>query len=214
MTDDIKSTNKKSYLKYFSHFISIIFHPMLMPIYGVLILFNSGTYLSFMPFSVKKIIYIIVLLSSFVMPVSTFPLLYQFKVIKSFKMESNRERVWPILITAFFGYLGLFLMSKMGLSGIISVFIRTTVFTLLIAAIITYFWKISLHTMGIGGLTGAILAIAFRYNLDLTFLFIILVLISGLVGSARLYLNSHKPLQVFAGFLLGFFMLFYSVVFG
>ncbi len=93
MTIETKPTNKTDFLKFISHFISFLFHPMLMPIYGVFIIFNSGTYLSFMPFSVKKIIYLTIFISTFVMPVSTFPLLYQFKIIKSFKMHTTRERL-------------------------------------------------------------------------------------------------------------------------
>ncbi len=211
MTEKTKSLKKIDYLKIISHFISFLFHPMLMPIYGTLLLFNSGIYLSLMPISVKKVVYLLVLLSTFVIPVSTFPLLYQFKIIKSFKMETARERIWPILITAFFGYVCLFLMGKMGLSGLLGFFIRAIIISQLLAAVISFIWKISLHTIAIGGLTGTVLALAFRFNLDLTIMFMILVFISGIVGSARLYLNSHKPLQVFAGYLLGFFILFFTV---
>jgi len=212
MTEKTKSIKKLDYLKVISHFISFLFHPMLMPIYGTFLLFNSGMYLSFMPLSVKKIVYLLIFLSTFVIPVSTFPLLYQFKIIKNFKMETARERIWPILITAFFGYIGLFIMKKMGLSGLLGYFIRAIVFSQLFAAVISYFWKISLHTIAVGGISGTILALAFRFNLDLTIMFMILVFMSGLVGSARLYLNSHKPLQIFAGYLLGFFILFFTVI--
>jgi hypothetical protein len=38
----------------------------------------------------------------------------------------------------------------------------------------------------------------------MTLFYIIIILIAGLVGSARLILDEHKPYQLYLGFLLGF----------
>ncbi len=65
--------------------------------------------------------------------------------------------------------------------------------------------------VGVGGLAGIVSA----YSLILSgqgLLFPILgaILLTGLVGSSRLYLNVHTPAQVWAGFALGFGMCFGS----
>lgn len=46
---------------------------------------------------------------------------------------------------------------------------------------------------GIGGVCGLLIGLAFRLNLDLTFQIIAAIACAGLVGYARLKLNSHKP---------------------
>ena len=56
---------------------------------------------------------------------------------------------------------------------------------------------------GIGAVCGLLIGLAFRLNLDLTFQIIAAIACAGLVGYARLKLNSHKPSEVYLGFLAG-----------
>lgn len=199
--------------KLISQIFSVLFHPMLMPVLGIFLIFNSGSHLSFMPFEAKRAIYITVFLTTCVLPISLLPLLYQFKVIKSFNMQTSRERLWPIIFTALFNYLGLWLLKKMGLSGVLQNFILGTLVALFVAGVISAFWKVSLHMMGIGGVTGLILALGLRYNLDIAFLFSGLVLASGLTGASRLYLGAHTPAQIYVGYFIGFGVICGAVLF-
>lgn len=199
--------------KLLSQIFSVLFHPMLMPVLGIFLIFNLGSHLSFMPYEAKRAIYITVFLTTCILPISLLPLLYQFKAIKSFAMQTSRERLWPIIFTALFSYLGLLLLKKMGLSGVLQIFILSTLIALFAAGAITVFWKISLHMMGIGGVTGAILAMGLRYNLDVTLFLSLLILASGLTGSSRLYLGAHTPAQVYAGYFLGVTVICGSLIF-
>lgn len=198
-------------MKIFSQIISVLFHPMLMPSLGIFMIFQAGTHVSFLPFEAKRIIYVTVFLTTCLLPLSLLPLLLQFGVIKNFQMESARERVLPVFFTGFFYYLGYLLLKKMGVSGIIGSFMLASLIAVLSAVVVTVFWKISLHTIGIGGVAGAVMALAFRFGIDLSLLIFLLFVASGLTASARLYLGAHKPAQVYAGFLWGFLIVFSSV---
>jgi membrane-associated phospholipid phosphatase len=78
----------------------------------------------------------------------------------------------------------------------------------LVAAIISIKWKISLHMTAQGALAGMLLAIAFRHNANLL-LFISMVFFGGgLVGWARLYLRAHTPAQVYIGYCTGLALAF------
>jgi hypothetical protein len=199
-------------MKVFSKIISVLFHPMLMPTLGIFVIFQAGTHVSFLPFEAKRIIYITVFLTTCILPLSLLPLLLQFGAIKSFQMETARERVLPVFFTGFFFYLGYLLLKKMGVSGIIGNFMLASLIAVLSAVVVTVFWKISLHTIGIGGVAGAVMALAFRYGMDLSLLVFLLLLASGITASARLYLGAHKPAQVYVGFLWGFLIVFSSVL--
>lgn len=213
--EDIK--NKDSFVengsKLLSQIFSFLLHPMFMPVLGVFLIFNSGTHLSFMPFEAKRAIYITVFLTTCILPVSLLPLLYQFKVIRSFNMQTSRERLWPIIFTATFNYLGWWLLKKMGLSGTLQLFILSTFMVLIIAAFITLFWKVSLHMIGVGGATGVVLAMALKYNLDLTLFFVLLIIASAITASSRLRLGAHTPTQVYVGYFLGLGIISSSLLF-
>ena len=57
--------------------------------------------------------------------------------------------------------------------------------------------------LGMGGLTGVFLGFALRIGIDIFPFLAFLILLSGLVGYARLKVNSHNPPQVYAGYIVG-----------
>ena len=80
-------------------------------------------------------------------------------------------------------------------------------FVILVATIITFFWRISLHTIGMGGLLGFFTEMMITQAFDKSIMipvFMLTVIIAGLVGSARLYLEAHTPAQIYAGYAVGF----------
>ncbi len=74
----------------------------------------------------------------------------------------------------------------------------------IIAAILINFKeKISLHMVGIGGMLGTFIGVSLRFNADMIYIITIIVLVSGLVGFARLALNTHTQSEVYKGFFTG-----------
>jgi len=131
------------------------------------------------------------------------PLFLQLGVIKSIQMESSKERMLPLLTTAGFFILGYFFLKKFQLPSFIPLFFLGTLLSVLISMSITFFWKISIHMVGIGGLLGALVSMSLKYGVNTHVLMLSIILIAGVLGSCRLLLGSHSPKQVYAGFLLG-----------
>ena len=198
-------------MKLLSKILSVVFHPMLMPTLGIFLILHSGTHLSYLPFEVKRVVYIIVFISSCLLPISLLPLFLQMKLIKSFHMETARERIYPVLAAGVFYFLGYFLLSRLNISQLIEAFILSSLVAVLLSVGISFFWKISMHSLAVGGVTGVLAGVMFRYGVDLIFLISLMVLISGATVSARLYLNAHSPSQVYSGYLLGFVLVMAGV---
>jgi membrane-associated phospholipid phosphatase len=70
---------------------------------------------------------------------------------------------------------------------------------------VNFRWKISIHMVGIGGITGMLLGLSSLFLLDLRVPIIISILIAGILGSARLRMGAHQPSQVYVGYLVGIF---------
>ena len=185
-------------------FISILFHPMFMPVYGLLILFNSGTFISYIPYEAKKFIFLIVLICTVILPASFIPFYLFRKIIDDIHMSTNRERIIPLLINSLFFYLGYVFLNKLQIPPLIKSYMLACALTVFLAMLASIRWKISLHMLGIGGLVGAVLIFSFRLGIDLKTIWMILILLAGITGYARLQLNSHNSPQVYSGFLLGF----------
>jgi hypothetical protein len=184
--------------------LSIVLHPLLMPTLGILIIFNSGTYISMMPMASKNIVIIIVLTCTFGLPLAFIPLYYYQKIITSIGIKEKQERIIPLSVTALFYYFSFYLLRHMGAPALIQVFLFASTIVVCLNLLITIRWKISAHMMGIGGVTGLVVAMSVLYKTDMTLFLIALIFLGGLTGYARLSLNTHTPAQVYAGFFSGF----------
>ena len=200
-------------MRLFSKILSTLFHPMLIPTIGLFLIFNVGGHFSYLPIDHKRAVYIIIFLSTCILPLSLIPLFHLTGLIKSIYMEDRKERLFPTLATGGFYLLGYFFLSKISIvPSFIQGFMLATIVAIVITLGITFFWKISMHMIAIGGLTGALLALSFRFGLDIWLVTSAILVISGLIGTSRLYLNAHTPMQVHAGYLLGAMIVFFGIM--
>lgn len=194
-------------MKAFANSISVLFHPLLMATYGCLLLFYGikNTVYDFMtPPETKWRISLVVFVFTFVFPVLNILILYKLRRIPSICMENQNERTFPYIMTSLF-YLGLFyLLKDVSIWGSFKLFILGAGMAILLTALINMKYKISAHMVGLGGLLGVLLSVAWLIKFDMTMFFIVLILISGLTAVCRLYLQQHTPSQIYTGFLLGF----------
>ncbi len=185
--------------------ISFLFQPLLMPIYGTIILLNAGTWMSYTIFpALRNALYIVMFASTFLMPALTFILLLKRKEIHSLEMESRIERNIPYLSTLIFYIAGWYLLNKLPLPRVFGNIIMGASLAIFIAFLINLRWKISIHMIALGGTAGMLFAFATLFNFQLSVPLILLLIIAGITGTARLMLNAHIPSQVYSGFLLGF----------
>lgn len=204
--------NTNKILPGFARITSIVFHPLLIPTLGFLLLFNSGFYFSLMPWSVKKFILLIVFLSTCVLPALSIGLLAlspRFDV----NMEKSTDRVLPLILSSIYYYLGYLVLQRLPVYPIYNFFMLASILVQIVLLIVTLRWKISAHSAAIGGLLGGIMALSIRLGENPVLILIALILTAGLVGTARLILGKHTNLQVYSGFLLGFLVMALIVMF-
>jgi membrane-associated phospholipid phosphatase len=77
--------------------------------------------------------------------------------------------------------------------------------SVLTALIVNFFWKISAHMIGMGGLCGTLICISIKLQTDMLAFLLIAIIFSGLVGASRILLKAHNPSQIYIGFFVGVF---------
>jgi hypothetical protein len=157
----------------------------------------------YIPFKVKKILFLVVLTNNIFIPVSLLPFFRYRNLISSWVIESRKERIVPLLSASFFYSITSVIMFRLQIPFFLKAFVLSTAFISIIVTIINFWWKISLHSVGAGAIAGIIIMLSVKMMEPLTWFLISAVLISGLVLSSRLKLNSHNPAQVYLGFLTG-----------
>lgn len=192
-------------LKQLAKIISFVFQPLLMPIYGTIILMNSGGWFSYTVFpALRNALYVVVFCSTFLIPALTFILFLRKKIIHSLEMPMRQERNTPYLSTLVFYVTGWYLIAKLPLPRVFGNIILGAAIVIFIAYLINLRWKISVHMIGLGGTAGLLYAIATLFNLQLSVAITTIIIIAGITGTSRIILNAHIPSQVYSGFILGF----------
>ena len=199
------STSNPSFNSNSAKIISYIFHPLLMPTYGMFLYFridHSASY--FVKFDLKVLLIIMTFVFTFILPLINSLFLLRSKFIKSLSMETKEERRLPLLMTAIFFSAEYWMLHDRAIPELLKFFLLNASLTIVFTLIINIFWKISAHMVGIGGMCGAMFVLSYLIHYDnAAWLMIILLLAGGIIGAARLQMKAHTPLEVFGGFILG-----------
>lgn len=182
--------------------ISIIGHPIFHPTWMMIIMLLSGL-TRFTPGNDISFITITFAVTCLI-PAMIIIMMKKWHVIDSFEMEEREDRLGPLFIMILFIFVTLRFFNKIPLLSIYSFYLTTVIVVTILAFIITFFWKISLHALGWGNLT-ACLFIMTTASMRLYLLYFIgSIVISGIVAAARLKLKSHSAAQIYSGFAMGF----------
>ena len=183
--------------------ISVIFHPVLMPLYGLLVIYSSPTLLSFIPFSVKKLVFIITAANMVIIPLSVATVLYSRGVIRSFNTREKGERMLLLSFTMVMYILTAFLIMRLPVPGLFKGYFVSIAAVTLVTLIITPFYRVSLHSAGAGGLLALVVVMIILFETRSVWHVALLVTGTGAVMSSRLYLRNHEQGEVWAGLLAG-----------
>ena len=184
--------------------ISILGHPIFMPLYAFGLLIYTNPYINMMVSTGSRYFIITILVVfTITLPVITALLFKLFGLIDSVFMKTTKERMWPFIITLIWYYMGYQLFNKIQVPQSLNLLMIGTISVISVALIITIRWKISIHMLGIGGVIGAIIGISQRFQFDHSLLLIVLFLFAGLIGYSRLKTKSHNFQQIYIGFIIG-----------
>ena len=188
--------------------ISILFHPLVIPTYIFAILLTLNAHFSLLlPLQAKGILLGIIFISTCIFPVLMVLLLKFTGKILSLEMESRQERFLILAVSGVFYYLSWWMLRQMHLSPVFQLFMIGIFYTLIITIVINLFWKISLHMIAAGGATGMFIGISLLLSLPVQVIILITILLSGIIGFARLRLESHNPAQIYLGWIVGLFVM-------
>ena len=199
----MSTENKVSVPDRLAKITTIVFHPLFMPLYGLVILFSAPTFLGYLPFPIKRILFIIVLINNVLIPLMLLPFFRYRNVISSYKIEERSERIIPLLTTSILYCTTSFIVLRFEVPFLIKSFFLATSIMAVVVTFINFWWKISVHAVGAGALAAVVFVLSIKMYTPLTWYLGVVILAGGLVLSSRLRLNFHNPAQVWVGYLTG-----------
>lgn len=191
----------------FHKFISTLLHPIVVPTIGVIL------YFILIPHGLDRrqqmTMLGLVFGFTYILPVIILLILKGLQLIDNFQLHSIRERKIPLfLMIVVFFFLGKLLFQISAVRDLAILFYGTSFSLIVLYFLFSVKLKTSIHLLSMGSALGFFLILTSLYGFSLAPIIMIIILLSGLLGSSRLHLNAHTPKEVYTGFFLGLFSQF------
>ncbi len=188
--------------------LSVLFHPLLLTTY----LF--ATLAAVLPTALAPVysesfgtFLLMIFLVTFVLPVICMGIFKTFGTINSFTMKTRRERLIPFIFITGIYVATTWMFLQNGGRSLDDNLIRLLMVIdglVMVATLVTFFYKVSVHSLAIWGIIGVMMVLARMAEIN-TMLYIStgMIVLAGFVMAARLHLGAHSAAEVFSGAALG-----------
>lgn len=189
-------------LQNYSKIISIVGHPLWMPIAGCLFYFFAIP--NYLDGQIIKAKLVAVAILTIFLPIVFLFIAKNLKLIRDYDLPHVKERRFFLM---FFILLVLVL-----LNNVLDVYNYRTLFYffsgILFSGIISLLFsmfrvKISLHTLGVSGLACFVTGLSLSFQEPMILFISLLILLLGLVGASRLYEKAHNLKEISIGVVAG-----------
>ncbi|MEM7103152.1 MAG: hypothetical protein AAF502_08490 [Bacteroidota bacterium] len=192
--------------RHIATFLSVVFHPLLILTYMLFFLiwvnpyeFGGGGYAR------NTLLIANVFLYTFMMPSFALVMMRFLGLVSDIKLSKREDRIIPYIAAGvFYTWLTVNAFYTSVYPMAYTVFIMGTTISLFMAFFVNIFWKVSIHTTGVGGLVAMVFITMTQFSYEnIDFFFLASILIAGAVGTSRLILKAHLPGQVYFGYVIG-----------
>jgi hypothetical protein len=188
--------------------ISVLFHPLLMATYLFTLLswaLPSALY-PIQPSAHLTFIGLIFIVT-FVFPLLNIGIFKAFGTIQSITMKERRERIVPFVFISGIYITVTYLLYSRSRYSLSDNFLKLMIIVdllVIVSTLCTFFFKVSVHSVGIWGVIGITLLLTKVSEVNtLFYATIALILLAGVIMSARLQLQVHTHREVIWGSVLG-----------
>lgn len=189
-------------MNYFLRVGAYLWHPLLMPLLGSVAYFLiTPRYLD--PVVLQSKLIAITILSLFI-PIVTYFLLRNLGWVQSIKLEEVWERKVPLMLQSLLILAIIRWIFDPYVSPELYYFFVGILFSTLSALLMVMFRvKVSLHQMGIAGLTFFVIALSIHFKVNMLFWIGLFLFANGWIASSRLHTQSHTPIELILGGFIG-----------
>ncbi|MBO6607789.1 hypothetical protein [Psychroserpens sp.] len=182
--------------------ISYIFHPLIMPLLGVLFYFSKTP--RFIPEQLMKAKLFSVTILTMILPILLFYLLKTLNKVETIHLDNVYERRIPLLINCFI--ILLILIRVLPITEIPELYFffigilisNITCFVLAVAK-----FKASIHMIASSGFFMFAVALAIHFKININGTIALMCIILGGIATSRLHMKAHNSLELVVGFFVG-----------
>jgi len=182
--------------------LSAVFRPNYYPTVVFVILLNF-TFLQMLPFFFRFYVVLVVYLFTIVFPSLGVYFYRQMKGYTIQELRAHHKRLVPYVINILCYLCCLHFVWRLHLPSFVLAIVGIAILVQCVCTLITFWWKISMHSAAAGALIGILSAYSLIFSFNPLWWLCLAILVSGLVNSSRMLLRQHTLWQVVGGTLVG-----------
>ncbi|WP_026754077.1 hypothetical protein [Sediminibacter sp. Hel_I_10] len=182
--------------------ISYIFHPLLMPLLGVIFYFHKTP--RFIPETVVYAKVFSLSILTVLLPILLYFLLKTIKKVESIHLATANERRLPLFIN---GILILLIINRVlpidDIPELYYFFLGILISTITCFALALVNFKASIHMIGAAGFFMFAIALSIHFKININGTMALMCIIMGAIATSRLHLKAHTVIELVIGFFVG-----------
>ncbi|TYA52451.1 hypothetical protein [Formosa maritima] len=182
--------------------ISFIFHPILMPMLGVVFYFSKSP--RFIPIEIIQAKIISLLILTIALPILLYFLLKNIGRVHSIYLDTAKERIVPLFLN---GCITLLIINRVlpptEIIELYYFFVGILISTLACFILAILKFKASIHMIGITGVTMFYIALSIHFSINVNGTLALMFIIIGAIATSRLHVKAHTNIELLFGFFIG-----------
>ena len=183
---------------------SYILHPVFLPIIMSWVILTISP-ASFAQYDKKGLtmLFLQIAITTIAFPVLVVVLLKALGFVNSILLRNQKERIIPLLATMMCYWWVSHVFKNIEAPVNMQILMRGAYWSIIVLFVCSIFFKISMHTVAAGGVVGLIIVLMIISPVSMVVPLFTALFFAGVVGTARMILNAHYPLEIWLGYIVG-----------
>lgn len=183
--------------------ISYIFHPLIMPLLGVIFYFSKSP--RYIPIEIIEAKVVSLLILTVVLPILLYLLLKTVGIVNSINLETTKERIYPLILN---GIVILIVLQRIltptQAIELYFFFVGILISNMACLLLAIMKFKASIHMVAISGVFMFFVALSIHFCININGTLALVCIIIGAVATSRLHLKAHTYKELIIGVFIGF----------
>ena len=184
--------------------ISVIFHPLIMPIVGVIFYFTKTPRFIDTEVIWAKLVSLSIL--TIILPILLYFLLKTLGKVNSIYLRSTKERIIPLILNTMVIILVIQrILRPDPYIELYYFFVGILISTLTCLILALFKFKASIHMIAISGVFMFFIALSIHFSININGTLALMCIVTGAVATSRLHLKAHTYPELIMGIVVGVF---------
>jgi len=183
--------------------ISYVFHPLIMPLLGVIFYFSKSP--RFIPFDIIQAKMVSLFILTVILPILLYLLLKTVGVVNTINLETTKERIYPLLLN---GIVILIVLQRIltptQAIELYFFFVGILISNMACLLLVIMKFKASIHMIAVSGVFMFFIALSIHFSININGTLALMCIIMGAIATSRLHLKAHTYKELILGVFIGF----------